>query len=239
MKLKSFVGTFVIGVALSFAPAVANSKWEAKQAALAGKIMHEFAACVVESHPDLAREFVMMSPHQWVPQEKYEKLAGGKCLGFRGGKLQMQREYYRGALANRLITEDLNSEFKLEPSGIAALTWEAPNLPSKINTKTGKPLEQAQLAKLESSYNLALGIHYVAQLGECIVRAAPVGARNVVDASVDSPAEMEALKVMNATIAGCVVSGQTLKFNRTNLRNAIAISYYRLAKAQLGTGASF
>lgn len=217
------------------APALAKND-DAKKAAHARKVMHEFADCVVDYHADIAREFALKSTNEWMPEEKFEKLAGGKCLGFRGGRLRMPTEHYRGALADRLIREDFAAGFDLAPANIAPLIWAEPQLRTS-DPKTGKGLSAEKAQAAERLYNLDLAYNYILRVGECVVRAEPRGARAVLDAPVDSAGELAAIKALTPSVAGCVQQGQTLSLNRTNLRSSLAISYYRLASAQRGSGA--
>lgn len=234
MNLRSIViATLAMVISSASVPAYAKGEWKAKQAAYSRKVMQEFAQCVVERYPAIAREFVIMSPYERVEKQKYEKLTSGKCLGLRSGILKMPSVYYQGALANQLVIEELGNGFVLEPANIGPLTWPKPIPPTKVDAKSGKPLPEATIIALQKGYNLSLGFHYIALLGECIVRNDPVGSRAVINAKVDSAEEITSLKAMSATIAGCVATGQTIKFNRTNLRNSLALSYYQLGQAQL------
>ena len=234
MNLRSIlIATLAMAVSYCPAPAYGKGEWEAKQAAYSRKVTQEFAQCVVERYPAIAREFVLLNPYERMDQEKYDKLTGGKCLYLRSGTLKMPRFYYQGALANQLVIEGLDNGFVLNPAKIAPLGWEPPIAPVKADANSGKLRSDKKITALQNNYNLLLGYHYVAQLGECIVRNDPAGSRAVFNSKVDSTEEIGAMKAMSATIAGCVASGQTLKFNRTNLRNSLAVNYYRLAQAQL------
>lgn len=211
---------------------------KSRDARFARKVMQEFAQCVVDRHDDLALRFVLVDADQWVPEEEFKKLAGGKCLGFRGGRLKMARAYYRGALADELIRDELSKDFTLTPAGLAPLNWREPEQPPQTDRKTGKALTPEKAKDFADRYNIALAEHYVAQLGECVVRTDAAGARKVFDTALDSAEEIAALKALSPSVSGCVPEGQTLTFNRTNLRYALAVGYYRLADAQRATGAT-
>lgn len=200
----------------------------------ARKILGDFAKCAVKKHPGIAREFVLMNANEWLAGDKFAKIAGGNCLGYHQGQLTIPREYYRGALADRLVAVDFETGFVLKPDALAPLSWSEPTLPAD----TAKTASSASEALQLTAYNLALANYQIAKLSECIVRADPAGSAEVLKAAVDSQQELAALKSMNMIIAGCVASGQTISFNRTNLRNALAITYYRLASAQDGKGAT-
>jgi hypothetical protein len=214
-----------------------SPKVEAREAAYGRRILREFAACVVDSHRNLARQFALMRSNDRLNDTDFQKLASGRCLGFRGGILKMHPEYFRGALANRLVIVDLSGEPPLIPDNIPPLEWDQPLPPTDAVFASDKPVPNFDEAKQKQKYDLALAFTLTAQLGECVVRKDAAASRIVLETAVDSPDELAKLKEMNVTIAKCVASGQTLSFNRTNLRNSIAISYYRLANAQRNSGA--
>ncbi len=145
----------------------------------------------------------------------------------------MPRVYYQGAIANQLVIEELGNGFVLETAKMGPLAWPSPIRPAEVDAKSGMPLPEAKIIALQKGYNISLGFHYVTLLGECIVRNNPVGAQAVFNTKVDSTEEINSLKAMSETIAGCVAAGHTIKFNRTNLRNSLAMSYYKLGQAQI------
>lgn len=242
MRIYSLIllGGFVMAPTPATAQREAQSadSQKSKDARFARKVMQEFAQCVVNSQGSLARKFVLMDADQWVPEEEYKKLAGGKCLGLRGGRLKMARAYYRGALADDLIQRELAKDFTLTPAALAPLYWREPGQPPQTDRKTGRALTSEKAKEFAGRYNIALAEHYVAQLGECVVRSDAAGARKVFDTALDSAEEIVALKALSPAVSGCLPEGQTLSFNRTNLRYALAVGYYRLADAQRATGAT-
>lgn len=81
MNLRSVVVATVAMIISSLSvPAYAKGEWKAKQAAYSRKVMQEFAKCVVERYPAIAREFVLMGPYEWVESKPTLETAGQPVL---------------------------------------------------------------------------------------------------------------------------------------------------------------
>ena len=194
----------------------------------ARKIMREFARCTVKHEHRLAQQYVLMNPSDRLPEDEFRKVADGTCLGFLGGRLKMRPFQYRAALAEELIRRDLKGQSSFDPTIVPPLEWRDPDAGrSDTNEVAEFAIRPAADWQREDQFAAET---YVSQLGECTVRANPVGARAVIDAKAESD-EIAAIQAIGPQIASCVQAGETLKFDRTILRSAIALSYYRLAIA--------
>jgi hypothetical protein len=195
-------------------------------------VMNRFAACTVQQAPDFARAFVLAPGLRPAPAA-LEKLGPPECLRSAGDDiidLRMRDALYRGALAEQLIRAEMPGAAIIDPSAVPALAWPEPERPSAVDER-GKALTAAEQKQRVRGYPTAVADQEVMRLGECVVRADPAGSRDALLTEMDSPDELARLKAMAPTIARCVARGQTSKFNRTNLRAALAVSYYRLAAA--------
>jgi hypothetical protein len=195
-------------------------------------VMNRFAACTVRQAPDFARAFVLAPGLRPTPAA-LEKLGPPECLRSAGDdiiELRMRDALYRGALAEQLIRAEMPRTATIDPSAVPALAWPEPQRPSAVNER-GRALTAAEQKRGELGYAEAAADQDVMRLGECVVRADPAGSRDALLSEMDSANELAKLKAMAPTIAGCVARGHTSKFNRTNLRAALAVSYYRLAAA--------
>jgi len=130
----------------------------------------------------------------------------------------------RGALAEELVRHDLGQWPQLNPAGLAPLRWVVPTA-----VKAGPGAEKLSPAALQKMLAIFAREARVGRLGECVVRASPQGAAAVLSTRMDSAAEVGALRALTPTIGTCVKAGETSDFNGTNLRYAMATSYYRLA----------
>ncbi|MBX3594513.1 hypothetical protein [Sphingomonas sp.] len=228
-------GAILLLLAGAVAP-VATASQTPREAADARYVMRDYAKCAVKREHDLARAFVLMPTDKRLTDKDYARLADGDCLGLRGGQLKMRHELFRGALAEELLATDFKGPPVIDPGKIAPLVWPEPVPPSANDPATGKPLPADAAASLQTAYERALADRYANQIGECVIRIDPAGARAVLGTGVDKPEELEALKTLAPNIGRCVVKGQTLRFTRTTLRNGIAIAYYRMASAEQVAG---
>lgn len=201
-----------LAIALAPAPAAAPGKWQQHSPARSREVLRAFADCAVKLEPALARRFVLMPAEQRMPEAEFRRLFNGRCLGFLGGQLQMRAWASRGALAEALVRRQVSGPAPAALAAAAPLEW---RLPAPVPT----PLDEAE--------------QLVSRLGECTVRADPAGTLAVLRSKADGPSEVERMKALTPRIAGCVQSGSTLEFNRSNLRTAMAIAYYRLWSAAL------
>jgi hypothetical protein len=195
-------------------------------------MMNRFAACTVERRPDFARRLVLNWGKLPSPAD-IQELASAYCLGWAGSdviELDMRDALYRGALAEQLIRRDLSKAAVIDPIPLPALEWPGPQRPSLVDRR-GRGLPAAAQKELERRYTETVADNQVMPLGECVVRADPAGSRAALLTEMDSREELATLKAMSPTIARCIAGGETSKFNRTTLRAALAVSYYRLAAA--------
>ena len=200
---------------LAAAPADAAKKAEAE--AMGRKVLGEFAECVVQAHKPLARKYVLTPVGERMPEAEFRKVMGPRCLGFLSGKLRMRYQQYRAALAERLITVELKGQGAIDPSARPALVWTEPKPPVKDDAET------------REGYARAVAEMYLGKLGECVVRANPAGAQALLATPIGDAAELPAFRALGPAIPPCVPKGEKLTLNRATLREAIAISYYRLA----------
>lgn len=70
------------------------------------------------------------------------------------------------------------------------------------------------------------------QMGLCVVRQAPVGARAVLAAAPTSREEAVAMNALRPVMADCLASAREARLNRPGLRSLIALAFYHLARAR-------
>ena len=75
---------------------------------------------------------------------------------------------------------------------------------------------------------------FMSAFGECVVRTDPSGSHALLMTQVVSPEETAALKAVVPAFSSCVPAQRTLSFDKTVIRGAVALNYYRLAKALPG-----
>lgn len=224
-----YVAIAAIAAAFGGAPASAKSK-----GVEARVIMKSFAACTVKRAPRIAVQFVVKQPDERLPERDFQKLVSSNCLAATSpfvASLKMRSTLFRGALAEELVRVEMIDQPTIDPASVPPLVWSDPVPPSPLDDR-GRPLSSKAIGEREAAYAVALADIYVGRLGECAVRADPGGAKAVLLTGIDAAEELAAMKAMATTIATCVRRGETLKFNRTTLRAAMAISYYLLGVAE-------
>lgn len=209
-------------------PADASNKGAGARA-----MMNKFAQCMVQRRPDFARRYVL----NWgVPPSRsdLQEIASSACLLWAGSdviELNMRDALFRGALAEQLIRRELAKADVIDPIPLPALEWPGAQRPAAGGEKGPRVNAAAAGKEAERRYAVAVSDNQVMPLGECVVRADPAGSRTALLTEMDSADELARMKAMSPTIARCIAQGATPKFNRTILRAALAISYYRLAAA--------
>jgi len=219
------------GALLANGTAAADQTPSPREDALARRVITEFATCVADRQPDIARDYVN-DPGKWLDEDDWKKLVDIRCMGMRGGELRMDPFSFRGALAQRLIVKRLDEETLGDLPGIPPLAWpEEATQPGPENAAGDEP------DKVQAAYTRGVVQSYVSRLAECIVRRDPAGVRLLFDTDVDGQRERQALATIAPAISACVASGEQVRVDRYALRAALATSYFRLAAA-LGAGAA-
>lgn len=225
--MKPIIGLTIASLLAPTSATASQSEWQDESQATARKVLRDFAECSVRYEPEVARRFIMMNDGERLPDADYRALFGGRCLGFRGGRLTMRSWRSRSALAEAFIRRQSKSRRPVSFSDVAALEW-----PIALQQQPGAKVDAAVIAR---DGEAVVAERLVSMLGECVVRADPSGVLSVLDSNIDSSKEAAQFRSLTPHIAGCVKKGETLAFNRTNLRNGLALSYFRLAAKRTAT----
>ena len=219
--------SFMIGALMCLAmpaPAVALDKSD-REGRLGRAVLNDFAKCVVKRNPDLSKKMVLNTPEDSPPEAEVVKLLHPWCVGLWGVHLRASDLALRAALAEELVRASGRWP-ELSPSAKRRLDWTVPQ-----TLKAGPGIGRLSPTFVQKTLESLAADARVGRLGECVVRTSPSGAAAVLNTKLDSKAEISALKALTPQIGGCMKAGETSAFNRTNLRQAIALSYYRLANA--------
>ena len=104
-----------------------------------------------------------------------------------------------------------------------------------VNARTGKPLDAKAVDAQKAAVAATLGAIALNQLGECVVQADPTGARSVLDTPIGKPEELAAINAITPVMGQCLPKDFKLVLDRSTVRSAVALSYYRMAMAARGT----
>jgi hypothetical protein len=195
-------------------------------------VMRGFARCIVALHPDAARRFVLLSLNSWVPEKDYGNIRDSRCMGLLSGRLMMGQLAYRGALAEELLRWDFTH---LDPSALVSapiLDWSVPDL-TATDPRTGQTLTERARAAREKGHDIAIAGSTIGALAECVIRRAPSASRAVLKTGSE-PDERAAFQAIVPDIGQCAQTNGTTTFSRASLRQALALSYYRLAASAAG-----
>lgn len=195
-------------------------------------VMRGFARCVVALHGDAARRFVLMPFGSWVPEKDYRDIGDPRCLGFLSGRLMMGQLAYRGALAEELLRWDFTRIVPLALAGAPALDWSVPDAAGTDPRTAQASTEQARGMR-EKGRDIALAGGAIGALAECVIRRAPAASRAILKTKTE-PAERAALQAIVPDIGQCAQASGTMAFNRSSMRQALAVAYYRLAASASG-----
>lgn len=94
------------------------------------------------------------------------------------------------------------------------------------------PVAYAKVAEPASPLGAAYALSMT--IGDCVVRAAPAGARTLLAAPIGSNAERAAMKSIIPVLGSCTPAGQNMTLSYSIVRGMIAEPLYRLSKAKLG-----
>ena len=145
-------------------------------------------------------------------------------------------DLYRYALADALVRADFSKEGATTFSDRLPLAHLQP-MPFEQRDDAAAKLKGRKKADFLKDYEKDFAVSWLSKYGECVVRADPVNARLWLLTVPDVPEETSRINAMRPAFAACLEPGEPMKFNRTTMRGAVAINYYRLAKATRQTEA--
>jgi hypothetical protein len=222
MKYGALFVAFCIAIA---SPAMGSEVSDARG------VFGRFSQCTVERHSKESVDVVLSDVTADEIFRKYPGLLSGDCFDIGGGDLKIPgADFVRYGLAEALMRRDYAHALPPDISLAAPLPHrdlnEADYRPKA--GKTPKPKELAELQKQRERDGLE---RLLSIFGECIVRADPAAALQLVVTKPSSAEENQAFDAMNGALASCLVSGQKLEFSKGALRGTIAMNLYRLARA--------
>jgi hypothetical protein len=203
------------------------------------QVFTQFARCVAQRHHrDAAQHVLRTTPSS--PKEAaraQRKLADPRCLPAdaspddRRRLLRMAEDgQLRPVLAEALVREDfptfdatlINAAAPLGYGRLVDKLWPADAC------KGCKPaqLREFELARARSSALLAPLL-----FGECVARTDPANAHKMLVSDAGSLQESAATEALRPALAHCIVVGGQLKIALQDLRESLALNYYRLARA--------
>jgi len=190
-------------------------------------LLASYADCVVQHRPDDARKAVI---ENW----DGDRLAREDLIRERRCVLPMRYQFHAGnfkaAMAGSLIRRDLGAT---DPATVSAAPTLGYTMPDPVRTvdEKGRQMSAKSIARQQEAIAAKAGWIAIAQFGECVARANPAAVPALADSAVGSESELAAIKSFGPQMPGCLPKGVKLELDRSTLRGAITLAYYRLAMA--------
>jgi hypothetical protein len=217
-------------------PRADDTDWTEYARPAVRKVQKRFAECVVKKRAKIAARFVLDQSEE-SRKPLVSKLADGHCLvaaaqseDFSEIRMRFDGDFMKYALADALVHSQFASAPIADVTSIAPLQHPQPDL-SKYTPHEGKKLKPAELQNLDERRNTALADAYLAQFGECVVRAAPTNAYRLLMTDPETQEETAAVQGLTPALRSCLDVGRTITLNKATIRGTVAYNYYRLAKA--------
>ncbi len=180
----------------------------------ASEMTRQFARCVVDRSTGRIKAYLDLpvgSPkHAQMSRSIYDR-EGDECMGM--GELQMPLTVFRGYMFEALFLREYGNKVITDFSAVPPIDYGAPYGASPT---------------ADGAQAIAM-----VRFGDCVVRRAPVPARDLLSSETRSSAETRLFAVLVPSLGPCLPSGKTFEFSKSVARGAIAEALYRLSAATL------
>lgn len=198
------------------------------------RIMADYAQCLVKNRRVAASRAILSSGSIDDKGAKSADISSSACLQSAAGfasRMRSEDGAMLGAIADALVRAGIGTAPTPILTSVPALTHREAYPVETVDKRNGKPVDAETLARREEGFRKAQMRNWLSRIGECVVRTDTAGARTALATRVTTPEEIAALRALSPALASCLPKDMTLSFDRTGLRGAIAINYYRLAMA--------
>lgn len=182
------------------------------------RTMQRFSACVVASNSQSKLDaYLRLPPGSSASNRAMAKIASERCAPNRpagGYELRFQPNVMRAGLYDSLY----RMRYRTGPVDIAAVP--KLNFASEFDAGDDEPVSGASLL--------------FRSIGDCVVRAKPRLAHDLLMTAQGSKEEDAAIKAIVPSVPACVPQGSTLRFSAPVLRGDIAEALYKLSVATRG-----
>ena len=193
------------------------------------RVFEGYAQCVVERHPRDSSDVVLSTGPSKDVLRRHPDLVIPDCLP--GQQLKMPgADFLRYGLAEALVRREYAKGLPADIGRATPLAhFEVDE--SEYRPKPGKTLKPKRLAELQEDRAKAVAIRTVSIYAECVARTNPAAALRLVLSDPATSEEAQAFGALHVALATCLPEGETITLDKTNIRGAIAMNLYRLAKA--------
>jgi hypothetical protein len=205
----------VLGVTAATLLCAAN---DAEPSSVARKVMQNFAKCLVNRAGYRMRAALDLPVGVPKTQSVLSALSDPGCLAVASENssadelhLRFKSLLLRGSIYDVLYVHDLAAKPALTSfDGVVSPRYPFATAPMSVE---------------------AVDYHVAISIGECVVRAQSVLARQLIMSAVESADEAIAVKALVPFLGPCLDQGQTIKLSKSVIRSMIAEPLYRLTKA--------
>ena len=205
------------------------------------QVISRFGKCVVRRKPAEAAAFVLgtVVPND-LSKAAFDDMRNSYCLAFAGWDQVLGAYFPAGSVRYTLAEALVAAEFG---SPVPSFSNVPPLPPRRVDPADFQPQQGQRPSKrrsqrLEQSRTQATVAAFMDSYGECVVRSDPVGSHRLLMTEVTTPEESSEFGKLKPALAACIPNQQKMAFNKAAIRGAIALNYYRLAKALSGAAGS-
>jgi hypothetical protein len=198
------------------------------------RVADDLGQCVTATYTDTSRRIVLEPVAHSEIFRRFWVEFSGHCLNendVAGAPVQMRFPWptVHAILADNLIRRDFRDSGPTDLTAVPAMApLPAPALPS-ISAMADMSERERNAVIAEASSNDAWNT--LQRVGICTARRAPEPVRQLALTRVGSDEERGALRGMAQHVGACVPIGASLRLRPAELRWAVALGYYRLARA--------
>lgn len=191
------------------------------------RLLAQYADCVVKRRPKVVARFAL---ERSFDQKLTEKVRISDCVprGHGAIAMRMQRPLLHFALADALVRRDqslwLGDLRTVPPLDHGTVEQEVRGIAGRWN----KAQNEQQLADQQARAAATIGLF---RFGECVLRAAPSEATELLRSEVATDSERAAFRKLQAAFENCLEMGATVTFSHEAARGTLALNYLRLARA--------
>jgi len=216
MKRVFLHAVAIAAVALPAAAVAEPSRSDSEEEILVRRILSRYARCLIKSDPRGVQSALLADPNSG-EFERWRGQLHGECL-------TVPREGYHvypdDARLRFVLADDLIRQTKatLVPTDLATLP---PLLQPSASARPGGKVKNVAVDPF---------LAFLSPLGECIVRAQPAKAAALLQTKPSTAAESASTDVLLSGVSTCT-GGRGLQIDTATFRGAVALGYFRLAKA--------
>jgi hypothetical protein len=172
------------------------------------RLLVDYAGCVIKEGRSTVEIYLASPPESEQSNKLWGTIALDRCLA--AGELTLSDAGFRAGAYEKLYRLDFGEEGPVDLAGRAEIDY----------------AQGLNPALMPARYTMA-----VRGFADCMVRAAPLGARTLVLSRIGSSGEDKALAALKPSFGPCLPKDSKVSFSKGALRGLVAEALYRLSKA--------